>query len=138
MVKFKSCPKCRTENALGLDIEEHNCHIMDVAVSLELCVKLYDTEYEIYLGYIISDNNNTTRYHLSNKVDVVKLPEHNPPPYFYADPSHQIKVMVKPIFKLAKSEWKNLDKCEKIDTLQLKNTPATGFNRIMAYLLIRW
>ena len=130
MVKSKSCSKCKTGNRLDIDVKEHDFQInfdgssgaMEAAVALELCIQLHDGDYEVFLEKIVSDDNSTMRAHFRHESNGSKLPDHIPETEFLADPSHRIKVMAKPLFKLAKIESKNPDKCKKIDVLRLKNT----------------
>lgn len=128
IVKSKTCSKCKTANRLGIDVEDHEYQInwdgssgaMEAGVALKLCIDLNDYKYEIYLEFIVSEDDSTMRSHLRYESDGGTLSAHIPPPRFLTDPSHQIKVMAKPIFKMAKSESKNPEKCKKIDTLRLK------------------
>ena len=53
-----------------------------------------------------------------------KFQDHIPELEFKADPSHRIKVMDSPIFKLVK-DTKNPHECKKIDTMRVKNTSAS-------------
>ena len=127
-VKSKSCSKCKTANTLDIDAEEHDCQInfdgssgaMEAAVALELCIQLHDGEYDVYVEKIVSDDDSTMRAHLRHVSQGGKLPDRIPPPIFLADPSHRIKVMAKPLFKMAKSESKDPERCKKIDALRLK------------------
>ena len=63
------------------------------------------------------------RAHLTHKLvgdGKGKLPDHILTPIFLADPSHQIKVMSSPFFKLAQGETKDPQRCKKIDAMRLK------------------
>ena len=125
MVKSKSCSKCKTANRLGIEAEEHDCQInfegssgaMEAAVALELCIQLHDGDYEVFVEKIVSNDDSTMRAHLCH--DGKLLPRIDAPT-FLADPSHRIKVMAQPLFKLAKGESKDPEKCKKIDALRLK------------------
>ena len=68
----------------------------------------------------MSDDDSTMSAHLRHESNGGKLPDRIPQTEFLANPSHRIKVMAKPLFKLAKSESKNPEKCKKIDALRLK------------------
>lgn len=61
------------------------------------------------------------RAHLQYLVDSAdgkgKLPDHIPTPIFLADPSHWIKVMSSPTFKLAQGETRDPQRCKKIDAM---------------------
>ena len=75
-------------------------------MALELVIHLHDHHpNNIIIGSIVSDDDSTMRAHLRNIKDGGKLLDHIPPPIFLADPSHRIKVMSAPVFKMAqKSE----------------------------------
>ena len=125
-VKSKTCSKCSIANTYNAQPEEHECTInwegasggMEAWVALELCVDLYGSEYNIYVEYIVSDDDSTMRSHLQHD-GKGKPPPHVPIPTFKADPSHRIKVMAGPIFKMVKGT-KNPRECKKIDALRLK------------------
>jgi len=57
--------------------------------------------------------------HITNVQHGGKLPDEIPQPEFLTDPSHRVKVMVKPIFKMA-SNVKDPDRCNKINPLRLR------------------
>jgi len=96
MVKSKICSKYKTGNRLGIDVEEHECQInfdgssgaMEAEVALELCIQLYDGDYEVFLKLIVSDDDSTMRAHLRHESNSRKLPDRIHPPGFLADPSH--------------------------------------------------
>ena len=90
---------------------------MKAQVALELCVYLHDDSgYNIFVEYIVSDDDSTMRSHLQYD-GKGKLPTHVPIPTFLADPSHRVKVMSTPIFKLTQGETKDPRQCKKIDAL---------------------
>ena len=72
------------------------------------------------MEFIVSDDDSTMRAHLQHEPSG-KLPPGIPIPCFKADPSHRVKCMAGPIFKLVKGT-KNPRECKKIDALQIKNT----------------
>ena len=110
-VKSKACSTCSQANSLNLPPEDHQCNInwdgasgaMEAGVVLQLCIDIHDNSgYPIYIEKICSDDDSTIRAHLQHTVNGKgKLPDHIPTPIFLADPSHRIKVMASPIFKLA-------------------------------------
>jgi len=110
IVKSKTCSKCKTANRLGIDVEDHECQInwdgssgaMEAGVALKLCIDLNDYKYEIYLEFIVSEDDSSMRSHLRYESDGDTLSAHIPPPRFLTDPSHQIKVMAKPIDEMTK------------------------------------
>ena len=127
-VKSKSCSVCLKANYLNIPTKEHGCRInyegssggMEAQVALELCVSLHDdSDYNIFVEYIVSDDDSTMRAHLQYD-GKGKLPIHIPIPIFLADPSHRVKVMSSPIFKLAQGETKDPRQCKKIDALRIK------------------
>ena len=130
-VKSKTCSVCSKANFQNIPTEEHGCRInyegssggMEAQVALELCITLHDDSgYNIYVEYIVSDDDSTMRAHLQYEDDSAKgkLPTHIPVPTFLADPSHRVKVMSSPIFKLAQGETKDPRQCKKIDALRIK------------------
>ena len=142
MAKSKICSKCKTRNRLGIDVEEHKYQInfdgssgaMEVTVALELCIQLQDGDYEVFLEFILSDDDSTMRAHLLHELNDGKLPDRIHPPGLFADPSRSIKVMAKPLFKSSKNESKDPEKCKKIDVLQLKNTLGAGSIKTTTYI----
>ena len=59
------------------------------------------------------------RAHLQHEGEGGKLRDAIPEPFFSAEPSHRIKVMAKPIFKMV-TTTKDPTKCKKIDSLRVK------------------
>ena len=77
------------------------------------------------------------RAHLRHESNGGTLPDRIHPPGFIVDPSHRIKVMAKPLFKSAKIESKDPDKCKKIDVLRFKNILGAGSIKTATYTYIR-
>ena len=130
-VKSKTCSVCSKANFLNIPTEEHGCRInyegssggMEAQVALELCTSLHDDSgYSVCVHQIVSDDDSTMRSHLQyeDNSGKGKLPAHIPVPTFLADPSHRVKVMSSPIFKLAQGGTKDPRQCKKIDALRIK------------------
>jgi hypothetical protein len=89
---------------------------------LELCIDLHENSgFDIYIESVFSDDDSTIRTHLQHAENDGKLPDHIPTPKFLADPSHRVKVMSSPFFKMAQGEKKDPMLCKKIKAIQLKN-----------------
>ena len=123
-VKSKSCTVCSKANFLNIPAEEHGCRInyegssggMEAQVALELCITLHDDSgYSVCVHQIVSDDDSTMRAHLQyeDNSEKGKLPTHIPIPTFLADPSHRVKVMSSPLFKLAQGETNDPRQCKK-------------------------
>ena len=106
-VKSKACSTCTRVNFLNSTPEEHDCRInwegasggMEAGLALDLCIGIHGSDYDIFVEHIVSDDDSKMRAHL--RLDGKgKLPTSIPIPTFYANPSHRIKVMASPIFKL--------------------------------------
>ena len=88
---------------------------MEAGVALEMVKKLFkDNEGRLFIAYIISDDDSSMRSHLRHIDDGGKLPPNVPQPTFLADPSHRIKTMYSPIYKMI-TDTKDPNKCKKID-----------------------
>ena len=97
---------------------------MEAKLALSLTEFLFDeTQGCVYLNEIVSDDDSTMRLLLQHETsnDKDKLPPYIPEPDFLADPSHRIKVMAKPFFKMV-TKTKDPNKCKMIDALRIKNT----------------
>ena len=93
---------------------------MDTAVAMDLIVAVYEKmDGRVYCDVLVSDDDSTMRSHLQHSENGGKLDNSTPQPDFLADPSHRIKVMATPIFKLVK-DTKNPHECKKIDAMQVK------------------
>ena len=92
---------------------------MESQVALDLTKKVFnDSNGRVYIRFIVSDDDSSMRAHLQHPStdDKGKLPEMIPEPSFCADPSHRIKVMSAPIFKMV-TKTKDPTKCKQIDAL---------------------
>ena len=127
-VKCKKCTICRKANKRGIPAPEHKCTInwtgasgaMEAGVALEMVKKLCeDYDGRLYTEYIVSDDDSSMRSHLRHIDDGGKLPPNVPQPTFLADPSHRIKTMCSPIYKMI-TNTKDPSKCKKIDFLRVK------------------
>ena len=95
---------------------------MEAKLALELTTKLFDeSKGRVYLNQIVSDDDSTMRALLKHHDNNTKgkLPPYIPQPDFLADPSHRIKVMAKPFFKMV-TKTKDPTKCKMIDALRIK------------------
>ena len=114
MISFdlkSNCSKCAIANKYGNDPKSHYCTVnhtrssgsMEVSLALDLTADLFNkTNGRIYLEKIVSDDDSTMRSLLKHNTlhDKGKLLLNIPQPLFLADPSHCIKVISKPIFKI--------------------------------------
>ena len=128
-VKSKACSTCSMANSLNVVPNEHDCQVnwdgasgaMEAGVALELCIDLHESSgFDIFIETVCSDDDSTMRAHLQHAVNDGKLPDHIPTPKFLADPSHRVKVMSTPFFKMAQGETKDPMRCKKIDAMRLK------------------
>ena len=78
-----------------------------------------DSDRRIYVEYLVSDDDSFIRSHLCYTTNGGNLEADVPQPKFLADPSHRIKIMCSPIYKMV-INTKDLNKCKKIDFLRLK------------------
>ena len=132
-VSKKKCAKCRFINKNNLQENEAHlaiCNVnstgssgaMESQVALELTIKVFnESNGRVYIEKIVSDDDSSMRAHLQNQSndDKGKLPEEIPEPIFKADPSHRIKVMSGPIFKMV-TKTKDPSKCKQVDALRVK------------------
>ena len=129
-VKAKKCAKCGRAKRLGINPPPHSCTInhegssgsMEAKLALELTKKLHIAKNErAYLKHMVSDDDSTMRSLLQHPCNHNKglLPLTIPQPVFLADPSHRIKVMSKPFFKMV-TTTKDPSKCKMIDALRIK------------------
>ena len=110
-VRSKKCAKCTAANKRNTTVQPHFCTVnhegpsgsMEAKMALDLTVDLHAKfNGRIHLGKIVSDDDSTMRSLLKHKAvhPKGKLPCDVPQPVFLADPSHRIKVMAKPFFKM--------------------------------------
>ena len=95
---------------------------MEAKLALRLTEQMYDKKNgKVYLQQIVSDDDSTMRSLLQHKKNNDKglLSTNIPQPVFMADPSHRIKVMSKPFFKMV-TTTKDPSKCKIIDALRIK------------------
>ena len=90
--------------------------------SLSLITELFEkTKARVYLNEIVSDDDSTMRALLKHKEynEKGRLPPCIPQPHFLADPSHRIKVMSQPFFRMV-TNTEDPNKCKMIDALCMK------------------
>ena len=95
---------------------------MESELALVLTEKVFrDSDGNVFVYYIVSDDDSSMRCHLQHELSDSKgkLKEDIPEPDFGADPSHRIKVMSAPIFKMV-TKTKDPYKCKQIDALRIK------------------
>ena len=128
-VRQTKCKKCQAENSNGTPAATHECMVnwdggsgaMEAAVAMDLIVAVYEkTDGRVHCEVLVSDDDSTMRSHLQHSENGGKLDGSIPQPDFLADPSHCIKVMAPPIFKLVK-DTNNPHGCKKIDAVRVKN-----------------
>ena len=93
---------------------------MEAGLAFDLVIKIHEMfKGLVYVKEIITDNDSTMRSHLKNIMNGGKLPDTIIQPIFLADPSHQIKVMCKPVFAMI-SKTKDPDKCKSVNATRIK------------------
>ena len=95
---------------------------MEANLALSLTGKLFDkSKARVYLNEIVSDDDSTLRALSKHQEynEKGRLPPYIPQPHFLADPSHRIKVMSQPFFKMV-TKTKDPNKCKMIDALRMK------------------
>ena len=105
---------------------------MEAIVALDLTTEIHTNfKGKVYVRELVSDDDSIMISLLKHKTNHPKgkLSSDIPQPIFLADPSHRIKVICKPFFKIV-SNTKDPSKCNTIDALQLKNMLDVGFTRI--------
>ena len=127
-VKCKKYTKCRKANRLGTVAADHICTInwvgasgaMEAGVALEM-VTAFTNESggRLFIECLVSDDDSSLRKHLRHTENGGKLAAHVRELSFLADPSHRIKTMCSPIYKMI-TDTKDPSKCKKIDFLRVK------------------
>ena len=129
-VRAKKCSKCSRANSNQTRVKNHICPInhsgssgsMEATVALDLTTEIYtNSKGKVHIKELVSDDDSTMRSLLKHQTnhDKGKLSCEIPQPIFLADPSHRIKVMCKPFFKMV-SNTKDPSKCKTIDALRIK------------------
>ena len=109
-VKKKKCSICNKVNkADNVPVKAHKCAInwtgasgaMESSLALDLISNIsLNSSNRIYVKDMVYDDDSTMRKHCQTKENGGKLPDGVAQPRFPADPSHRIKCMLKPIFKM--------------------------------------
>ena len=109
-VKKKKCSICNKVNkADNVPVKAHKCAInwtgasgaMESSLALDLISNIsLNSSNRIYVKDMVSDDDSTMRKHCQTKENGGKLPDGVAQPRFLADPSHRIKCMSMPIFKM--------------------------------------
>ena len=93
---------------------------MESRLAVDLITRTHrDSKGNVIIGTIVSDDDTTLRSNCCNKSKGGLVDDIIPEPTFLADPSHRIKCMVKPIFRLVK-KTKDPNSVKTIDALRLK------------------
>ena len=95
---------------------------MEAALALDLVKEMHSKSNGfVHVSQIVSDDDSTMRSLIKHETnhEKGKLPILVPQPNFLADPSHRIKVMSKPFFKMV-CKTKDPSKCKTIDALRIK------------------
>jgi hypothetical protein len=136
-VMKKRCRICMRSSRCGVEPPVHSCVVnhfgssgaMESTLALKLTKQIFeDSKHRVYLEEIVTDDDSTLRSHLQNEHKGGKLPDMIPQPKFLADPSHRIKVMISPIFKLV-TKTKDPSKCKNLDALRLKKYTGCYFSQ---------
>ena len=129
-VRSKKCAKCQKARKNNYPAPEHRCPLnyegssgaMESRVALDFTIELYESYGgKFFIEHMVTDDDSTIRSTLKHKSEHEKgkLPDNVPEPIFLADPSHQVKVMSKPVFSRV-TNTKDPTKCKKVDALRLK------------------
>ena len=130
-VRGKKCAKCHQANKKNLPVRDHKCPInyegssgaMESKVALSLTEQIFNNSNgHLYVKHLVSDDDSTMRSLLTHQNENNKkgrLPEQIPAITFYADPSHRVKVMAKPVYGKV-TDTKDPTKCKKHDADRLK------------------
>ena len=102
---------------------------IESTLARKLTKKIFEeSEHRVYLYKTVTDDDSTLRSHLQNECNGGKPPNMIPQPKFWTDPSHRIKAMIAPIFKLV-SKMKYPLKCKNLDVLRLKKYTGCYFSQ---------
>ena len=129
-MRKKGCSICSKANTRNLPAEPHKCQVnwsgssgaMESSLALNLISDVFK-KYggNVFVEKVVSDNDSTMQSHCKSEKKGGKLDDNIPEPMFLADPSHRIKIMVKPIFELCQSPpVKDPGRCKTINCLRLK------------------
>ena len=108
----KKCSTCQSANKLDNSTRAHRCNVnhkdgsgaMESSLALTLTIGMFEkSKQKVCISKIVTNYDSTMQAHIKNLRNGGKIPDHIPQPEFLADPSHRVKVMVKPIFKLVSS-----------------------------------
>ena len=88
---------------------------MEAGVALEMVTNFSnESGGRLFIEYLVSDDDSSLRSHLRHAENGGKLAANVPELSFLADPSHRIKTMCSPIYKMI-TDTKDPSKCKKID-----------------------
>ena len=129
-LKKKKCSNCTSFNKHNLPIVAHKCSInwsgssgaMEASLAQDLIRGIFENSGgRVFVEYVVSDDDSTMRAYCKAAENGGKLPQGIPEPTFYADPSHRIKCMAKPIYKMVTSPpVKDPGRCKNIDACRVK------------------
>ena len=74
----------------------------------------------VYIADIVIDDDSTLRLHCTHICTCRKIVDDIPQPRFLADPSHRVKYIVKPIFRMCSSTVKDPGRCKSVNFLRVK------------------
>ena len=129
-VRGKKYNKFTIANKKEVEAKAHYCTVnhngssgsMEAIVALDLTTDVHtNSKGKVFIEALVSDDDSTMRMLLKHKDNHPKgkLSCMIPQPTFLADPSHRIKVMAKPFFKMV-TKTKDPRKCKTIDALRIK------------------
>ena len=129
-VRAKKCTKCSLANNKILRVILHTCPVnyvgssglIEAKVSLGLTTDIHsNSNGRVFFQSLFSADDSTIRSLLKHKDNNPKeqLDIKIPQPIFFVDPSHYIKLMSKPFFKMV-TKTKDPMKCKTIDALRIK------------------
>ena len=128
--KCSICNKLNNNNTAATEAHLQVCNVnsfgssgaMESELALVLTEEVHnESDGHVYVGNFVSDDNSSMRCHLQHQSSDPKgkLSNNIPEPKFCADPSHCIKVMSAPIFKMV-TKTKDPNKCKQVDALRIK------------------
>ena len=133
----KKCSFCDTYLKMDLAVPLHKCNAnhdgSSGSMESTLCRQMLEevtesTNSRVSVGTLVTDDDSTLRSHCKLHENGGKLRAGVPEPTFLADPSHRVKVMLKPIFALV-SSTKNPDEVKHVDALRLRKYTSCYITR---------
>ena len=130
IISNKFCRLCSLEEFDNQETPNHCCpknydissKTMEADAALQIYINSYNVSNKnIVMKAVVADDDSSMRALLTHKVNNLKgrLPEEIPQLEWFADPSHQTKVVAKPIFLLTGLPMSS-STCMKVDAIRFK------------------